>query len=281
MLIRLIAVTAALLTTLVSASAQERHVTIAATTSIQDAGLFNFLLPRFYASTGITVQVRSRASRLGLVAAERGEVDLALVNDPEATDRFVQAVPGTLRYKFMHNDFVIVGPIADPAGIKNASDAAAALHEIARTRSTFISRADDSGLHHREQRLWRTAHVNPNARSGNWYHEVGLGMAASLHLAAQENGYVLVDRGTWLAEGDTSRLTIITQGDPLLFNQYEAVLVKRQPGAMGRQEEAIAFLDWLLSPEGQDTINSVHLNGQQLFFPSAPRQPIARAIERQ
>jgi tungstate transport system substrate-binding protein len=270
---RLVVAAVAILAAGGASGAQERHLTIAATTSIQDSGLFNILLPKFYARTGIIVHVKSVTSAQALSAAGRGEVDLVIANDPVALDRFAHGAPGVGRHKLMYNDFVIVGPIADPAGARATGGAAAALREIARTRSVFMSRADDSGPDHAEQRLWQAAQVNPKARSGDWFREVGLGMAATLHDAARESGYVLVDRGTWLAEGDKERLTIISQGDAILFNQYEAVLVTRAGGTA--QQEAEILLDWLLSPEGQDAISSLRSNGEQLFFSNTHPQPPA------
>ena len=204
---------------------QENTLVIAATTSIEDSGLFDHLFPRFTARTGITVRVVSRASAVALMTAERGTIDVVIVNDPEALDRFNAAGDGERRHRFMHNRFVIIGPDSDPAKIKGTSDAPAAMREIARARAPFVSRGDNSGTHVAEQHLWQAANVNPKARSGGWYRETGLGMGLTVQMAVRLKAYTLTDRATWLKTTDRAASAIMVDGDRRLFNPYEVVLV--------------------------------------------------------
>lgn len=257
---------AAILATLVPAAAQDRSLVVAATTSVEDSGLFDHILAPFTAKTGISVRVVSRASATALMTAERGTIDLVIVNDPEALDRFMAAGQGTRRHRFMHNRFVIVGPQSDPAGVKGMDDAAAALREIARKRATFVSRGDNSGTHTAELRLWAAAKINPKSRTGNWYRETGLGMGLTVQMAARLNAYTLTDRATWLRNGSES--TILVDGDPQLFNPYEVVLVNPTNHPHVNLAAANAFIDWVLSEEGRGSIGSHRVNGEQLFTPS-------------
>lgn len=258
------AVSAALI---VGAQAQDGTLVIAATTSVEDSGLFDHILPAFTAKTGIAVRIVSRASATALMTAERGTIDLVIVNDAEALDRFAAAGQGTRRHRFMYNRFVIVGPQADPARVKGMTDASAALREIARQRATFVSRGDNSGTHVAEQHLWAVAKINPKTRTGNWYRETGLGMGLTVQMAARLNGYTLTDRATWLRAGAPS--VILVDGDPQLFNPYEIVLVNPANHPHVNVPAATAFIDWLLSPEGKTSIGSHHVSGEQLFVPSA------------
>ena len=252
---------------IVGAQAQDRSLVIAATTSVEDSGLFDHILPAFTAKTGIAVRIVSRASATALMTAERGTIDLVIVNDAEALDRFTAAGQGTRRHRFMYNRFVIVGPQADPAGVKGMTDASAALREIARQRATFVSRGDNSGTHVAEQHLWSVAKINPKTRTGNWYRETGLGMGLTVQMAARLNGYTLTDRATWLRAGTSS--VILVDGDPQLFNPYEIVLVNPANHPHVNVAAATAFIDWLLSPEGKASIGGHQVNGEQLFVPSA------------
>ncbi len=251
---------------IVGAQAQDRSLVIAATTSVEDSGLFDHILPVFTAKTGIAVRVVSRASATALITAERGTIDLVIVNDAEALDRFSAAGQGTRRHRFMYNRFVIVGPQADPAGVKGLTDASAALREIARQRATFVSRGDNSGTHVAEQHLWSVAKINPKARAGNWYRETGLGMGLTVQMAARLNGYTLTDRATWLRSGTSG--VILVDNDPQLFNPYEIVMVNPVNHPHVNVAAATTFLDWLLSAEGKAAINSHQINGEQLFVPS-------------
>lgn len=248
---------------------QDNSLVIAATTSIEDSGLFDHLLPRFTAKTGITVRVVSRASAVALMTAERGTIDVVIVNDPEALDRFNAAGDGERRHRFMHNRFVIIGPESDPAKIKGASDAATALREIARTRSPFVSRGDNSGTHVAEQHLWQAVNVNPKARSGSWYRETGLGMGLTVQMAIRLKAYTLTDRATWLKTVDRSSSAVMVDGDRRLFNPYEVVLVNAAKHPHVNTAAGRTFIDWLVSDEGRDAIAAHKVSGEQLFTPEA------------
>jgi tungstate transport system substrate-binding protein len=260
------AAAALMATTIVPAKAQDRSLVIAATTSIEDSGLFGHLLPLFTAKTGIEARVVSRASATALITAERGTIDLVIVNDAEALDRFAAAGEGTRRHRFMHNRFVIVGPVNDPAGIKGMTSASEALREIARKRATFVSRGDGSGTHVAELRLWQAAAINPKARAGNWYRETGLGMGLTDQMAVRLNAYTLTDRATWLRAGTASQ--ILVEGDPQLFNPYEIILVNPANHPHVNAAAGNAFIDWLVSQEGRTAISSHRIDGEQLFTPA-------------
>ncbi|HWP15512.1 MAG TPA: substrate-binding domain-containing protein [Xanthobacteraceae bacterium] len=257
-----------------SASAQDRPagdlLVLAATTSVEDSGLFDYLIPRFRAASGIDIHVVSRASSTALTTAEHGTIDVVIVNDPEALDRFVAAGDGARRHRFMSNQFIIVGPPSDPAGIRGSTDAPAALREIARKRATFVSRGDNSGTYSAEQHLWHAAGVNPKARSGSWYRETGLGMGLTVQMAGRLGAYALTDRATWAKSGDRVRTQVLVQGDPRLFNPYEVILVdaKRHPHV--NLAAANAFIDWLISEAGRRAIADYKLNGEQAFTPAPP-----------
>jgi tungstate transport system substrate-binding protein len=248
--------------------AQNRSLVVAATTSVEDSGLFDHLLPRFTAATGITVRVVSRASAAALMTAEKGTIDAVIVNDADALDSFVAAGQGTRRHSFMSNRFVIVGPLSDPARVRGMNDASAALREIARKRATFVSRGDNSGTHTAELKLWQAAGVNPKARSGNWYRETGLGMGLTVQMAGRLSGYTLTDRATWVKAADPAASQILVDGDPRLFNSYEVILVNPAKHPHVNVAAATAFLDWLVSPEGRDAIDAYRVNGEKVFEPS-------------
>jgi tungstate transport system substrate-binding protein len=253
------------------AQAQERRVVVAATTSIQDSGLFDFLADAYRERTGNTLVLVSRPTAEALGTARNGFVDVVIGNSRAAMDRFMDEGDGARRINMMFDDFVIVGPSADPAGIRG-KDAAQALKAIARKRVIFVSRGDNSGTHVLEKLLWDAAGVNPKARSGNWYRETGLGMGLSLGMATRSNGYILVDRGTWLAHAEQGAREILVEGDPRLFNQYELIIVnpKKYPNidpALGSQ-----FADWIASDEGQALIARFAIAGRQVFFPNAKGQ---------
>lgn len=254
------------------ADAQDRPVVVAATTSIEDSGLFDFLLPKLKERTGVATRIVSRASSHALLSAERGLVDLVIVNDPGALDRFVDNGDGVRRNKMMFNDFVVVGPTSDPAQVRGAKDASAALRTIALKRASFVSRGDESGTHAAEMRIWQTAGVNPKARSGNWYRESGLGMGLTLAMAARLNAYVFTDRATWLAAKEQAKLEILVDGDPRLFNQYEIILVNPAKHPHVDVARATAFIEWVVSDEGQATIADYKVGGRQVFFPNAKGQ---------
>ena len=260
-------IAAAALVTVMSLGARAQDaLVVAATTSVEDSGLFDHITPIFTAKTGIAVRVVSRASATALMTAERGTIDVAIVNDAEALDRFVAAGEGVRRLRFMANQFVIVGPQSDPANVKGMIDAAAALREIARLRAPFVSRGDNSGTHVAEQRLWQAARVNPKTRSGNWYRETGLGMGLTVQMAGRLGAYTLTDRATWLRTGDASN-PVLVGGDPQLFNPYEVILVNPAKHPHVNVAAANAFIDWLVADDGKNAIAGYRVNGEQLFVP--------------
>jgi tungstate transport system substrate-binding protein len=248
--------------------ARENSLVVAATTSVEDSGLFDHLLPRFAAATGITVRVVSRASAAALMTAEKGTIDAVIVNDADALDSFVAAGQGARRHSFMFNRFVIVGPSSDPAGVRGMNDASTALREIARKRATFVSRGDNSGTHTAELKLWQAAGVNPKARSGNWYRETGLGMGLTVQMAGRLSAYTLTDRATWVKAADQATSTVLVDGDPRLFNPYEVILVNPDKHPHVNVAAATTFLDWLLSQPGRDAIGDYRVNGEKVFEPS-------------
>lgn len=259
-------------TTAIGANAEDRPLVVAATTSVEDSGLFEFMTPKLKDSTGITIRVVSRASAQALMAAERGLVDVVIVNDPGALDQFVDSGNGTRRHKMMFNDFVIVGPRSDPAQLRGLKDATGALRTIALKRAPFVSRGDESGTHIAELRLWQTAGVNPKARSGNWYRESGLGMGLTVTMAARLTAYVFTDRATWLAIQDHAGLEILVEGDPRMFNQYEIILVNPAKHPHVDVPGANRLIDWIVSDEGQAVIADYKVGGRQTFFPNAKGQ---------
>jgi tungstate transport system substrate-binding protein len=266
---RLLAVILA--TALGIAGAQARTLVVAATTSVEDSGLFDYMLPKFTARTGVTVRVVSRATGQALISAERGLIDVVIVNDPMALDRFVDSGEGVNRRKLMFNDFIIAGPASDPAGLRASKDAATALRNIARLRAPFLSRGDNSGTHQAEMRLWDAAKVNPKTRTGNWYIESGHGMGLSVDMAARLKAYVLTDRATWLRRRP-SELEVMVENDPRLFNQYEIVLVNPAKHPHVDAAAATEFINWLVSTEGQAVIGSYRIGGARAFIPNAGEQ---------
>ena len=252
------------------AAAAERFITVASTTSTQDSGLFDQLLPLFTAKTGIEVRVVAVGTGQAIKLAENGDADVLLVHARKAEEDFVAAGFGVKRFDVMYNDFVVVGPVADPAGVAGSSDIVASLQAIAGQQATFLSRGDDSGTHKAELRLWEKAGVDVKAASGTWYRETGSGMGATLNTAAAMPAYTLADRATWLAFENKADLVIAVEGDKLLFNQYGVTLVNPAKHPHVKAADGQAFVDWLISPEGQAAIASYGIGGQQLFFPNAP-----------
>jgi tungstate transport system substrate-binding protein len=249
------------------ALAQNASLTVATTTSVEDSGLFAFLLPKFESRTGMKVRVLSRGSSAVLTAGERGEADVVIVNDSEVLDRFVRSGNGVRRHALMYNDFVIAGPPSDPAGVAGSKDAPAALRTIARLRAAFISRGDGSGTHAAERRLWLAAGVDPKARSGDWYREAGMGMGATVEMAGRLGAYVLTDRATWHAHraGDQR---VLVEGDARLFDQYEVAMANPARHAAMDAAAAAVFIDWLVSDEGQGSIAAFRIDGHQAFAPN-------------
>ncbi len=251
------------------AQAGERFIVLASTTSTDNSGLFADLLPGFTAETGIEVRVVAVGTGQALRLAERGDADVLLVHHRPSEDRFVAEGHGVARHDVMYNDFVIVGPKADPAGVKGLGDAAAALSRIAAAASVFLSRGDDSGTHKKERALWQAAGVDTEAHSGTWYRETGSGMGATLNTAAAQGGYVLSDRATWTAFRNKADLEVVAEGDPRLFNPYGVILVNPERHPHVKAADGQALIDWLVSPEGQARIAAFEVGGRQLFFPNA------------
>lgn len=251
-----------------SAQASERFITIASTTSTEQSGLFGHLLPAFTAKTGIEARVVAVGTGQALRLGERGDADVVLVHDAASERKFVEAGFGVERRDVMYNDFVLVGPKADPAGARGR-DAAAALARIAAANKPFASRGDDSGTHKAELRLWKEAGVDPKAGSGSWYRETGSGMGPTLNIAAAMDAYALTDRGTWLSFKNRQNLEILVEGDQRLFNPYGVMLVNPARHPHVKAAEGRAFIDWLTGPEGQRAIAEFKINGEQLFFPNA------------
>jgi len=254
------------------AAAQPVSITVSYTTSTEQSGLFGHLLPIFMRETGIAVRVVALGTGQALDVGRRGDADVVFVHDREAELRFVAEGFATRRFPVMYNDFIIVGPAADPAGIAGSRDAVQALRRIAATRSPFVSRGDRSGTHAAELRLWQQAGVDLASGRGAWYREVGQGMGPALNTAAAQGGYILADRGTWLAFRNRQDLRILAEGDEKLFNQYGVMLVNPTRHPHVKATEGQRFIDWLVSPAGQAAITGYRINGEQLFFPN-PDQP--------
>jgi tungstate transport system substrate-binding protein len=251
------------------ALAQERTITVASTTSTEQSGLFGHILPIFTRETGITVRVVALGTGQALDVGRRGDADVLFVHDRVAEQRFVTEGYGGPRHHVMYNDFVIVGPAADPAHVAGTTDTVAALRRIAETRSPFISRGDRSGTNAAELRLWRAAGIDPVQGRGQWYREVGQGMGPALNTATAQNAYILTDRGTWLNFRNRQALKIAVEGDTRLFNQYGVMLVNPQRHPHVKVADGQRFIDWIISPAGQAAIATYKINGEQLFFPNA------------
>ncbi|NMJ40824.1 extracellular solute-binding protein [Roseomonas sp. JC162] len=251
------------------AAAQDRSITVASTTSTEQSGLFGDILPIFTRETGIQVRVVALGTGQALDVARRGDADVVFVHDRAAEQRFVQEGFGGPRHHVMYNDFVIVGPAADPARIAGTTDTVAALRRIAEARAPFVSRGDRSGTHAAELRLWQQAGIDPASGRGQWYREVGQGMGPALNTAAAQNAYILADRGTWLSFRNRQDLKIVVEGDARLFNQYGVMLVNPQRHPHVKAADGQRFIDWILSPAGQAAIAAYRINGEQLFFPNA------------
>ena len=254
---------------LAPAQAEERFITVASTTSTQNSGLFDYLLPLFQKKTGIEVRVVAVGTGQAIQLAERGDADVLLVHHKPSEEKFVQDGHGVKRSEVMYNDFVIVGPKADPAGIRGQHDPVAAMQKIATAKAPFASRGDDSGTHKLELELWKAANVDSKAASGQWYRETGSGMGATLNTASGLNAYTLTDRGTWISFKNKGDLEVLVQDNPRLFNQYGVILVNPAKHPTVKVKDGQAFIDWLLSPDGQKAIASFKVDGQQLFFPNA------------
>jgi tungstate transport system substrate-binding protein len=261
---------AALATALIAtASAQDKSIVVSSTTSTQDSGLFGHILPLFKAKTGIDVKVVSQGTGQALDTGKRGDADVVFVHAKSQEEKFVADGFGVKRHPVMYNDFILVGPKSDPAGIKGSKDIVAALKAIKDKGAAFISRGDRSGTHAAELNLWKVADIDIQKDKGSWYKEIGQGMGAALNTASATNAYALADRGTWLSFKNRGELVIAVEGDKRLFNQYGVILVSPQKHASVKKEFGQQFIDWLISPEGQKAIADYKINGEQLFYPNA------------
>jgi tungstate transport system substrate-binding protein len=264
----LMAVMAAVICTLPAAAA-ERFITVASTTSTDNSGLFGHLLPRFQQASGIEVRVVAVGTGQAIKIAERGDADVLFVHHRPSEEQFVSAGFGVARHDVMYNDFVLIGPRADPAGIQGLTDVSAALAQIAAARAVFVSRGDDSGTHRLELHLWQATGVDIAAASGSWYREAGAGMGATLNTASAMSGYALTDRATWISFKNKGDLAIVVEGDRRLFNQYGVILVNPAKHAHVKAQDGQAFIDWLIADQGQQTIAAFRIDGDQVFFPNA------------
>ena len=251
------------------AFAAERFITVASTTSTENSGLFQAILPLFERATGIAVRVVAVGTGQAIRMAERGDADVLFVHHRPSEKRFVAAGFGVERHDVMYNDYVLVGPQDDPAGVGGRPDVVDALAGIAAQRAVFVSRGDDSGTHKRELGLWQAAGIDAEAASGTWYRESGAGMGATLNIASGMGAYTLSDRGTWLNFGNKGDLVILVEGDQRLFNPYGVILVNSRRHPHVKAADGQAFIDWLLSPGGQRAIAAYRIDGQPVFFPSA------------
>ena len=253
------------------AVAQDRSIVVASTTSTQDSGLFGYLLPLFKAQTNIEVKVIAQGTGQALDTARRGDADVVFVHAKSQEEKFLAEGFGVKRFDVMYNNFVLIGPNSDPAGVKGG-DIESALKAIQDKAAPFVSRGDKSGTHSAELALWKQAGIDIAATKGPWYREIGQGMGAALNTAGAMNGYVLSDRGTWISFKNRGDLEISVEGDRRLFNQYGVMLVNPQKYPSVKKELGQAFVDWLVSVEGQATIAAYRIDGQQLFFPNAEKK---------
>ncbi|WP_154072835.1 substrate-binding domain-containing protein [Bradyrhizobium erythrophlei] len=253
------------------AMAQDRSIVVASTTSTQDSGLFGYLLPIFKAKTGIDVKVIAQGTGQALDTARRGDADVVFVHAKAQEEKFLAEGFGVKRFDVMYNDFVLLGPKGDPAGIKG-KDIETALQTIKAKAAPFVSRGDRSGTHSAELALWKQAGIDISASKGPWYREIGQGMGAALNTAGAMNAYVLSDRGTWISFKNRRDLDIIVEGDKRLFNQYGVMLVNPEKFPSVKKELGQTFVDWLICGEGQAVIAGYKIDGQQLFFPNAEKK---------
>ncbi|MVW72552.1 substrate-binding domain-containing protein [Bordetella sp. 15P40C-2] len=247
--------------------AHAETITMASTTSTEQSGLFSHLLPAFKKATGTDIKVVAQGTGQALDMARRGDADVLFVHDQAAEEKFVAEGYSKKRYPVMYNDFVLIGPADDPAGVKS-DDIVAALSKLAQQNASFISRGDKSGTHAAELRFWKSAGVDD---MGKGYKACGCGMGPALNMASSTGAYVLSDRGTWLSFKNPGNLKILVEGDKRLFNQYGVMVVNPEKFPHVKAKEAQQFVDWVTSPAGQDTIASYEVNGQQLFFPNADK----------
>ena len=244
-------------------------ITLASTTSTENSGLLGYLLPIFKGESGIGVRVVAVGTGQAMRMAMKGDADVVLVHHRPSEEAFVEEGYGVERISVMHNDFIIVGPASDPAGIKGVTDVAAALGRVRSSRAPFVSRGDDSGTHKRELSLWGALGLQPGDDDGDWYRESGSGQGATLNVASEMDAYCLSDRASWVTFGNKRGLELLVEGDPLLLNPYSVILVNPQKYPHIKAPEGQQFIDWLVSERGQQLIAAYRVEGQQLFFPDA------------
>ncbi len=253
------------------ALAEDRSIVVASTTSTQDSGLFGYILPIFKAKTGIEVKVIAQGTGQALDTARRGDADVVFVHAKPQEEKFLAEGFGVKRFDVMYNDFVLIGPKGDPAGVKG-KDIMAAFKTIQAKAAPFVSRGDRSGTHAAELALWKQAGIDISSAKGPWYRDIGQGMGAALNTASAMNAYVLSDRGTWISFRNRADLDIVVEGDKRLFNQYGVMVVNPEKHPHVKKELGQAFVDWLISADGQATIANYRIGGQQLFFPDADKK---------
>jgi len=267
-LMRLLSLLAALLAVL-PALAQEKFIVVASTTSTEQSGLFGFLLPIFQKKTGIQVRVVALGTGQALDLARRGDADVVFVHARSAEEKFLAEGHGVKRFPVMYNDFVLIGPKSDPAGVAGGKDILEALKKVKAAGAPFVSRGDRSGTHIAELELWKMAGIDIAKEKGPWYRDTGQGMGPALNTAAAMNGYILADRGTWISFKNRGDLANAVQGDKRLFNQYGVMLVNPAKHPNVKKDLGQAFVDWVIAPEGQKAIAEYKIGGEQLFFPNA------------
>jgi tungstate transport system substrate-binding protein len=266
--VRLLGALAATLLAYSCAPAAAESIVLASTTSVENSGLLANILPQFTAKTGITVHVVAEGTGKALDTARRGDADLLLVHDPEAERQFMEEGQGSTRRQIAWNDFIVVGPLADPARVRGSTDSVAAFKAIAAAQAPFVSRGDNSGTNAAELRLWKIAGLSPGPKD-KWYRDIGGSMGQALNAASAMDAYTLSDRGTWLSFKNKGSLAIAVEGDPRLINRYDVIELNPQKHATAKLAPAKVFADWLVSAEGQQAIGAYEVNGQKLFKPSA------------
>jgi tungstate transport system substrate-binding protein len=259
----------AVLTAAPPSFAQDKSIVVASTTSTQDSGLFEYLLPLFTKKTGITVKVVAQGTGQALDTGRRGDADVVFVHAKSAEEKFLAEGQGVKRFPVMYNDFVLIGPKSDPAHVKGMKDVGKAFQTIKDKQAPFISRGDRSGTHIAELKLWKDSDIDIEKDKGPWYKAIGQGMGAALNTAGASNAYVLADRGTWIHFKNKGDLEIVVEGDKRMFNQYGVMLVSPEKHPNVKKDLGQQFIDYLVSPQGQKDIANYKINGQQLFYPNA------------
>ncbi len=254
------------------ASLAQKFITVASTTSTEQSGLFKYLLPLFEKKTGIQVRVVALGTGQALDMGKRGDADVVFVHAKPLEEKFVAEGYGVKRFTVMYNDFVVIGPKPDPAKVGGTRDVVAAFQKIKAAQAPFVSRGDKSGTHFAELETWKAAGIDIAKERGPWYRETGSGMGPALNSASGMNAYILADRGTWISFRNRGELAILVEGDERLFNQYGIILVNPARHLSVKKDLGQAFIDWVISPEGQKAIAGYRIGGEQLFFPNAGRQ---------